>query len=166
MRIELKPSPLRKRDITITDCCRLHSTKVATAAAAADSSKTAAELFSLSGGQSGGYAEMKLRCRMQDDDGEGETTATTAAMRLRNGGGSGAALTVTASVAELTRKVEQTEAQLRTQLRLNLLLVVINLVTLVMVYLYAGGQPPSAAVLVETPPALEMNSSPPTADEL
>ena len=62
------------------------------------------------------------------------------AMRMRNGTAS-AAQTVTASVAELTRKVDQTEAQLRNQLRLNLLLVVINLATLIMVYLYAGRPP-------------------------
>jgi hypothetical protein len=115
-----------------------------------------------------GYAETKLRCRMQDDNDDLPT-----AMRLINGGGAAAAQqTVTASVAELTRKVEQTEAQLRAQLRLNLLLVVINLVTLVMVYLYAGQPVSTAAPTIVTdggmasPPPPPVVNSPVLSDEL
>ena len=70
---------------------------------------------------------------MQNDD-----DMSAAAARLSGSASVAAAQTVSASVAELTRKVEQTEGQLRAQLRLNLLLVVINLATLVLVYLYAG----------------------------
>ena len=50
-----------------------------------------------------------------------------------------AAQTVSASVVELARTVEQTEARLRTQVRLNLVLVVLNLLTLWVVYLNGRG---------------------------
>jgi hypothetical protein len=78
---------------------------------AANSAKTPGELFN----QLSGYAETKLRCRMENNADEENVV-------VRNGTASSsspltAAQTVTASMAALARTVEQTEAQLRTQVR-------------------------------------------------
>ncbi len=81
---------------------------------AANSAQTPGELFNQLSGREGGYAETKLRCRM-------ENNAEDENVVVRNGTASSSSLTaaqtVTASMAALARTVEQTEAQLRTQVR-------------------------------------------------
>jgi hypothetical protein len=79
---------------------------------AANSAKTPGELFNQLSGREGGYAETKLRCRMENNAEEENVV-------VRNGSASSltAAQTVTASMAALARTVEHTEAQLRTQVR-------------------------------------------------
>jgi hypothetical protein len=81
---------------------------------AANSAKTPGELFNQLSGREGGYAETKLRCRMENNAEEENVV-------VRNGTALSSSLTaaqtVTASMAALARTVEQTEAQLRTQVR-------------------------------------------------
>ena len=101
--------------------------------------KTPAQLFSQATTSQDGHSETKLRCRMQNNDDNAMLTTRNGTMMSGASSSASAAQTVSASVVELARTVEQTEARLRTQVRLNLVLVVLNLLTLWVVYLNGRG---------------------------